>query len=459
MIQDLIDKISYEFYVKDKDNYFQDKIIPSIIYDLFMARAKPINPDPLIRCSENIAELEKNIKNGGYELDINQVLKFHPIIVHDKLDLLGEYIINTPLCMFLEVLNNDQMCIKLDGTSSNQDLNFLGNLLKEPYGFKNMVLVYDYNPEQKINFLKLSYIYDSSNNKTINPFDSNWIEFLQSGYLELFMVLTIYHALWHLMTAYITCVVKENIKSKELVQVFTMSEQNIFNKANEVKTFFLQSPLLFNTILYTNKEFMNWVELWVNNFVEQFDISTHYSKYILRGVLNPEQNWIPGFRENLELVGNLSKSIISNTPEQYHECKIWNWNGYQNVNPSNKVIKVVKLIEILYTLGSVYHSNTFDYQKFGFTELIYCKKIPENFYLVLLATLEWNEKYPIYGNYSDYEGYVYKKDLEEFHLQLEKIREQVSLMVEPNNIYKSFIYTNTDKSTEHYSINTWNTRV
>ena len=214
------------------------------------------------------------------------------------------------------------------------------------------------------------------------------IEYLQSGYIEIFTILTMYHALWHLMTAYITCVAKENIRDTKLIKVFTISEQNIFHKANEVKTFFLQSRLLFNTILYGNKVFMDYASNWVNTFVDTFDIDTHFEIHILRGVLNPYQHWVPGFKENLCVIKNFSQSIISDSNIKYYNTRIWNWNLHHNINPNTKTIKTAKLIEILYTLGSVYHSYTFEYQKMGFTELIYNLKIPNNFFLVLLSTLD-----------------------------------------------------------------------
>lgn len=168
-----------------------------------------------------------------------------------------------------------------------------------------------------------------------------------------------------------------------------MSEQNIFNKANEVKTFFLQTPILFNTILYGNPLFMEYSAYWINNFINSFDSSTHYEKYFLRG-LNPNQLWIPGFKENLKVVKKFTDEIIKHTPGGDFQIPIWSWNCYQNVNPIDNKIHVSKLIEILYVVGSVYHSNTFEYGKLGLTELIYRDEMPGNIYQILLSTLNWD---------------------------------------------------------------------
>lgn len=460
MAQKLIDEITYEHYKHNRDDYFEDKIIPSVIYDIFMAISKEVPYDTNVRCQENIEEYEKNIKSGGYDIPISDVLEYFPIDVKDNLHLLGEYIINTPLCMFLEPTELPyEMVIKLDGKSSNCDLNVFGGLLKEPYGLKNIILFYDYDPYIPINFLKLKNIYDVEKNKIIDPTDNEWLEYLQSGYTEIFTVLTMYHALWHLMTAYITCVAKENIRDIKLIKVFTMSEQNIFHKANEVKTFFLQSPLLFNTILYGNKLFMDYASNWVNTFVDTFDIDTHFETHILRGVLNPYQHWVPGFKENLCVIKNFAQSIIYDTNIKYYNTRMWNWNLHHNINPNTKTIKTAKLIEILYTLGSVYHSYTFEYQKMGFTELIYVPKIPNNFFLVLLSTLDWEEAYPIYGNYSLYKGKKYLNNFNKLNKDLEITRNTITILVEPNKIYKSFIYTNVFEATNNFCINTWNTRI
>jgi hypothetical protein len=363
------------------------------------------------------------------------------------------------MCQFLEPGTNPyELVIRLDGKSSNPDANAFGSLLKEPYGFKNLYLIYDYKPDKQINFLSLKNIYDVENNKIIQPEDLEWKEYLSSGYFELSMIMTLQHGLWHLMSAYITCIAKENIIDKELVKVFTMCEQNIFVKANEVKTFFLQSPMLFNTILYGNPAFMEYSSQWINGFVNNFSVDTYFETNILRG-LNPNQQWVPGFKENLILVKDFSKSIIANTDNKYHWTNIWSWNCYQNINPIDRTIRVEQLIQINLTIGSILHSQTFEYQKLGFTELIYNDKIPKSFFPLLLSTLEWNIAYPIYGNYEYYVENKYQKNFEDFSKNIVEIRKIITKQIKDNKIFKSFTYTNVFDSIEHNCINTWNTRV
>ena len=461
MEQRIIDKISYDFYCNDTHNFFEDKIVPSLLYKIFTSTAKNIPSNTIIRCGENINELYKIIKKNGYSNDtINNVLKYFPIFTSDRLDLLGEYIANTPFCMFLDKneLNPNELIIRLDGKSTNNDLNIFGGLLKESYGLKNIIMVYDYNPDVQINFLKMKNIIDVNLNLTIYPNSNDWLKYVQYGYVEIFMVLTFYHALWHLMTAYLTCVIKENVNSTEIVELFTMVEQNIFLKANEVKTFFLQSPLIFNTILYDNSFFMEYITNWVNNFIDNFDIETHYDKNILRNILNSNQHWMVGFKSNLEILKNFSNSIITNTDYSHYNVNIWSWNGYKNVNINNKQIKLSKLIELNYTLGGLYHSYTFEYQKIGFTDLIYCDKIAKNFFRILFSTLEWNVEYSIYGDYH-LKSNKYLSELEEFKNQINLNRTIISEMISKNNIYKSYIYSNIIESIKNYSINTPNTRV
>jgi len=169
--------------------------------------------------------------------------------------------------------------------------------------------------------------------------------------------------------------------------------------------------------------------------------------------LNPYQKWIPGFKENLNLVKDFSSNIMRNTPDGDVDIQTWSWNCYQNVNHIDR-FRVIKLIEILYTIGLVYHSNTLEFQKLGFTELIYASKIPKNFYLVLLATLDWNIKFPNVGNY---EGFRYIGCFTEFEKQMKDTRKRITDQIALNKIYKSFIYTL--EAIENYSVNTWNTRV
>jgi len=53
----------------------------------------------------------------------------------------------------------------------------------------------------------------------------------------------------------------------------------------------------------------------------------------------------------------------------------------------------------------------------------------------------------------------YKKEFENFKKNIDITREQITKIVEQNNIFKSFIYTSYYDSNSHYSINTWNTRI
>lgn len=459
--QKFIDDITYKFYLDDSDNYFQDKIVPSIIYDVFKLKEEKISPDAKIRCESNIKKFSEQIKSSGFKgIDIENVLKYYPIFVSDKLDLLGEYIANTPMCQFLEPnpLNSSELIIRLDGNSTNSDANIFGSFIKEPFGFKKILLIYNYDEIKPINFLSLKCIYDTETNRTIYPNDIAWKTLLSDGYFELFMYLTIQHAFWHLITAHITCIAKESIRNNDLVKVFEMCEQNIFNKANEVKTFFLQSPLLFNTILYDNPIFNDVAFKWINGFIKNFNIDTWFETHILRG-LNKEQQWIPGFRENLLLVKKFANSVILETDPIHHVVSSWSWNIYQNRNQIDGIIEVEKLIQINLAVGSVLHSNTFEYQKLGFTELIYNSKIPKNFFVVLLATLDWKEEYPMYANSEYYHKHKYSKCFENLANELFQTRIQVSKNIEQNNIFKSFIYTNVADSIENYAINTWNVRV
>lgn len=476
MFDKVLDNITYFFYKNDKHRYFEDIILPRLINKSGFLK-EPNEHDINTRCTQNIKRFDKQIKAGGYSIPINQVLEFYPIEVNKKLELLGEYVANTLFCQFLEPVKNkndelviDELAIKIDGTSKNRDLSTLGPIIKEPNGFKNIHLIFKYAPNATMNFLKLDRIYDCDGKNDVFPEHTLWLEYLQSGYTEMTLILTLQHALWHLMTAYITCVAKETIKDKNLVKVFKSSEQNIFSKAYQLKLLLLQSPLLFNTTIYENPKFINYVEEWVNNFVDKFDIDTHFNDYLLRD-LNPEQLWIPGFKENLEVVKKFSNDIVSNND---FETTCWSWNYYKNINKLDKQLKISKLIQILYTVGSVYHSNTFEYHKLAFTELLYFdhKRINQtSMYNIVLNTTEWKSDYPIFGDSKYYlqSGYTnwfncfkkspkYVKCFENLEVNLKNTREEITKKIEDNKIFKPYIYTN-NADKQHFSINTWNTRV
>jgi len=457
MIKEIINILSYEYYKNDNYNYFNDKIIPSVISDILNSDDNEISSDSFVRCSKNRNDLQEKIKKNGYNTSIEEVLKYYPIFVSNKLDLLGEYISNTLLCKFLEEgKNSNELIIKLDGNSNNTDLNFFGSQFKKLYDLKYIILVYDYDKFKEINFLKLKYIYHTINNTIILPTDFNWIEYVSSGYFELLTILTLEHALWHLITSHITCVVKENNINRELVKVFTMSEDNIFTKAIEIKKLFFESPLLFNTILYDDPIFIKYITKWINEFIYFYDIDSYFNNKILRK-LNPLQQWIPGFKENLNLIKEFSKSIIEKTDKNDYYSHIWSWKYNKNVDRYDKIIEVQKLIQLNYTIGYILHSTTFEYEKIFFTEIIYNKKMSSKTYFILLSTLNFNNDDPLFGDYKYYDDNKYKESFEELSKNLEKIRNKISQQIKKNTIFQSYTFTDLSNIISHHNMNTWNT--
>ena len=171
------------------------------------------------------------------------------------------------------------------------------------------------------------------------------------------------------------------------------------------------------------------------------------------------------------MVKKFSNDIVSNND---FETTCWSWNYYKNINKLDKQLKISKLIQILYTVGSVYHSNTFEYHKLAFTELLYFdhKRINQtSMYNIVLNTTEWKSDYPIFGDSKYYlqSGYTnwfncfkkspkYVKCFENLEVNLKNTREEITKKIEDNKIFKPYIYTN-NADKQHFSINTWNTRV
>ena len=409
------------------------------------------------------------LKFSGYcNVNSKDIFRYYPIHVSNKLDLLAEYISNTVYCQFLEAGENEfenKLVIKLNSVSSNKELNTIRNFIKKENKFKNITLVFDYDDNKKINFLVLACIVveKSGKNITINVKHEEWLNVVQNAYLQLFLIHTVYHAWWHLLTAYIVNMAKQRLTDKnyELLQLFEVGDDqnlslNIFIKSLEVKYIILKTSLIFNTPLYDNKNFIEFTNSWINNFIKKFDIDTFYKKNITKK-LNTNHTWIAGFEENLYEIKKYTNNIMKKTKTKY--MNINKYNILSNEYKHDKLIKcsTEKLLQILMVVGGVLHSQTFEYQKLVFTDVI--KSESQIFYLVIIATMDYSPTYSVFGDLPLYTGIKYKSEYKKFNKRVELLKKQTEKKIKKNKIFRPEIYCTKNTNEKSISIFTPNTIV
>ena len=442
------DEDAYNIYLKDDFNPFEDNLLQSNIYLISKSNNKPIPYNDYDRCMQNINNYLKNLKSNSYKnLIPRDIFEYFPIDSSRRIDLLGEYISNTIYCQFLEPgLNPGELIIRLNSRSSNKNLNMLSGFIKKRFGFKNLILIFDYNPNKKINFLCLKGIQDQDLDNFITLMDIDWLESVQSAYTELNIICTILHAYSNLIMAHIICMAKETLKDHELLKLFTINENDIFIKALEVKVLLFNTSILFNTILCNNEEFINFTDNWINDFIFNFDIDNYFEQNIIKN-LNKNHYWIPGFKENLELIKVFANSIISktntntntNTKTNTHikTMEIWLYSFRNNINKPTLNIPIEKLIQILFVIGGPLYSQTFEYQKIGFTDIVYNHKLSYFFYKIMIGTMELSNGDELYGYISLYKGTKYKLEIKNFLEKINLLNKNTRIIVKNNNLFRA----------------------
>lgn len=453
-------------YQKDENDVFNNGKLQSKLRDISKLNFHESNEEEDIyeKCKKYIDEFMLFLKFNGYSnLDSNDVFRYYPKNASTKMNLLAEYIYNTPFCQFLEAGENEfenKLIIKLNSTSSNKELNAIRNFIKKANQFKDLILVFNYDPNKKINFLSLKGIRYEKTGKFITVEDGEWLNVVQNAYLQLLLIETVYHAYWHLFTAYIVNMAKQCLTNKddELLKLFEIGDHdqgsNIFTKSLEVKFIIFKTPLFFNTPLYDNKNFIEFTNSWINNFIKNFDIDTFYKKNITKN-LNTNHAWISGFKENLYEIKKYTRNIMKKTKTKY--MNINKYNILSNEYKHDKLIKcsTEKLLQILMVVGGLFHSQSFEYQKIAFTDII--KSSSQFKYLILINTMDYSPTYNVYGDLALYTGDKYKSAYEKFNKRVVSLKKKTEKNEKKNKIFRLFVYSSKNTNEKHLAMFTPNT--
>ncbi len=443
---------------KAHDNYLEHFILPNITENICNNYnfIDDLTESTYEKCiSVRKAYLDKvNKNNRVLEADL---FENYPIDASNNKRLIGGYISNLPYCRFLEKINNNNLCIKLDGKSSIQELNFLSNILRKNLSFEDLILVFEVEDHINNDFLKLSYIiyYDD----VVDIDDINWLECVQSAMTELTLILSIEHAIWHLIVAHVIYIVKRKLYFTEILKVFEIASTNVFIKALEVKLLLFGTPLVFGQILNNNIEFKKYLNNKITTFINDFNIDTILEEYFNLNNINPNLNWCSGMKDNILIIKKFVNKIVSKKNINKEDKIINNYlrKKYKNNKDLKNIPTIKKLLELLLVVGSTFHSTTFEFTKIIMTDLFYHSKLNKLFYGISIQTIIADID-TVFGDNELYKGKDYKDEILELKKDLQNNR-LYNYNNFKNNTYKNNIYFTKEVMLKKYSPHTYTTYV
>jgi len=440
------------------DRYLCDFIIP---FTLFSNNNSNIFNDT----TDYREQFFRFLLKAGFETDkIEKMFSYYPTCAKYEFNLIAEYIINTPLCSFLEQTTDpNYVTIRLDGESKKKNLNALSSILRESLYFSSVVLIFKYIPNQMVNFLKLDHLI--YNGKKIEWNDRFWHLYLSSAFTELFCILQIFHGFWHLVTAHVLYVLENTCSDTDIFNFVKVYRHEVYRKASEVKNVFFGSKVLFNQVLNNNILFCTFMDRYMKNVFINFN-STQYNYIFFPEMIDqPKQDdqnnnqynyndkWIPGFSKNISTISSFVHDLMNKRSHQEENLKIlrfcqFNYHG-------NIIYKIDKkaqcnlyqhYLEIFFIFGGTFHSTSFDFGKLFFTDLIDLSRFDPNVGSLLLSCITVYKNSNFLGDIIDTEhtGHtddidhtesVYQNEIIDFQKNLTYDRQSISLMIKNNKYF------------------------
>ena len=414
------------------------------------------------------------LSNGFSYSNIENMFSYYPSEVSYNVELIGEYVINMPFCKFLEKTDNPHvLVIKLDGNSKYDELNMLSSILREKLRFNNLILNFSYDPIKKMNFLSLSSIlYDDS---LYYPESKSWKHLIGSAFTELFLIAEIFHGSWHLIVAHIVYIAQESLKNTNILDIFNLSEENVFLKALEVKIIVFGTNHIFGQVLNDNPKFIKFLKNYISNFLNNFNINTVFSDYFIHD-LNHNQHWMIGMEQNIKDISEFVDSIFnglknesSNKQKNSVAVNLTNENNQFTHHISSKYIINVdlckcpnllkKYLQILLVVGGSFHSTTLEFGKLVYTDLIINHYFDLEFYQILTQVITIDKSDLFLGDVRLYKGSFYNEEIMAFSANLFESRNKISTIIKTNKIFPSSSFASIEDAYNHIDINTHTTFV
>jgi hypothetical protein len=298
------------------------------------------------------------------------------------------------------------------------------------------------------------------NGKQIYEYDSVWQELVQSGFTEMTLLLSIEHAIWHLIVSHIIYVSKRSLYFTEIVKIFNMADENVFIKSLEVQILLFGTPFVFKQVLNDNEEFKKFLMNKVSHFIDNFNIDTVFNDYFNINNSDPTLNWMPGMKSNIRIIKDFVDKVVSKKDLKKENARFSNYltRKYDNLHLNNTPT-IKKFLQMLFVVGTAFHSTTFEFTKMIMTDAFFNENLDKIFYNISLQTIVTNID-TVFGDVTLYKGTVYNEEVEYLHESLETNRTNLQEHFEKENrVFQNTIYTTQPNMLKKFVTNTFTTYV
>ena len=397
---------------------------------------------------------------GYKDISENEVFTNFPIDASKNKQLLGCYVSNMPFCKFLEKGSSPaELLMKMGQASACEEMRTLSNILRENVPLQDLTMVFTVDRSKVNDFLALDYIiYKDEKVDVDHPL---WLALVQSAFTELILLVSVEHAVWHLMVAHMVYMVNSQLCCTEILKIFNMSSKNVFIKAAEVKFLLFGSTLIFNQVLSNNVRFQAYVNDRISTFIENFNIDTVFDTYFNTAASDPTLNWLPGLKSNVQIIKRFVRSIVK---KQGHELSNENaaltrFLGTQYAgNPEITNIPSIKtVLEMLLVLGAAFHSTTFEFTKLLFCDVFNNPKMSSLGLSIAIATIV-GEINTVFGDPSLYKGTLYAVEVATLNKETDENREKMFRSLK-GSAFSNDIYSTRDVMLTRYATNTYTTYI
>ena len=397
----------------------------------------------------------------GYKgISESEVFTNFPIEASKNKQLLGCYVSNMPFCKFLEKGSTPaELLLKMGQASANEEMRTLSSILRENLQLLDLTMVFTVDKTKVNDFLALDYIV--YNGKPVDVDHPMWLTLVQSAFTELILLVSIEHAVWHLMVAHMVYMTNSQLCCTEILKIFNMSSKNVFIKAAEVKFLLFGSPLIFNQTLSNNEHFKQYVDEKISNFIENFNIDTVFDTYFNTAASDPTLNWLPGMKSNIQIIKKFVRSIVKKQGYSLsnENAALTKFLGtqYENNALITTVPSVKTVLEMLLVLGAAFHSTTFEFTKLLFCDVFSNPKMSSLGLSVAIATIV-GEINTVFGDPSLYNGTLYAVEVATLNKDIDENREKVAKSLK-GSVFSNDVYSTRDVMLTRFATNTYTTYI
>jgi hypothetical protein len=397
----------------------------------------------------------------GYKgISESEVFTNFPIEASKNKQLLGCYVSNMPFCKFLEKGSTPaELLLKMGQTSACEEMRTLSSILRENLQLIDLTMVFTVDRTKVNDFLALDYIVFKD--ERIDVDHPMWLTLVQSAFTELILLVSIEHAVWHLMVAHMVYMTNSQLCCTEILKIFNMSSKNVFIKAAEVKFLLFGSPLIFNQTLSNNEHFKQYVDEKISNFIENFNIDTVFDTYFNTAASDPTLNWLPGMKSNIQIIKKFVRSIVKKQGYSLsnENAALTKFLGTQYADNAfiTTVPSVKTMLEMLLVLGAAFHSTTFEFTKLLFCDVFSNPKMSSLGLSVAIATIV-GEINTVFGDPSLYNGTLYAVEVATLNKDIDENRTKMAKSLK-GSVFSNDVYSTRDVMLTRFATNTYTTYI